>query len=232
MAKVSKAAAKYGPVGQEDVNMNTLRPGFIRLIQKTSAKQGFNLGDLVDGDTGEVLGKEIVVIPVKKYIDWVKFTDDFKLDDRSIDGQTWVNSKRPLSPDEKWQDMRVNFLVYIQGRTGDMPQILTFGKTSMKYGQKMETTIAKNITINKEPIFGRMWRIYTDIETNKKKQEYAVIKAELLPGEPDDDMLEKANKAAGTFTKMLAENKAKLLEMGTGQAAPAAAPAVKKSRKY
>lgn len=232
MAKETVKKNKYGPVGREDVDMNSLRPGYIRVIHKAPNDYNAQPGEMLDGDSGAHLGKEIVVIPIKKFIDWVKFSkDDFKPEDRSFDGKTWV-SGAAFAKDEDWKFKRVNFLVFIAGMDSKMPLILSFSKTSLAAGRKMDAVIAKNNIANDMPIFANQFKIWTTKESNDAKQIYYVLNVERLPDEAPEKVQDEAFKQHTAYTKMLTEDRQRLLE------APKSAPALqegarkKVDRKY
>jgi hypothetical protein len=223
---------KYGPVGREDVDMNSLRPGYIRVIHKAPNDYNAQPGELLDGDSGAHLGKEITVIPIKKFIDWVKFSkDDFKPEDRSFDGKTWVSGK-PFAKDEDWKFKRINFLVFIAGMDSKMPLILSFSKTSLAAGRKMDAVIAKNNIANDMPIFANMFKVWTTKESNDAKQTYFILNVEKLPEDAPEKVQDEANRQFEAYTKMLAEDRTRIL------AAPKEAPQLaegarkKTDRKY
>ena len=227
-----KKKNKYGPVGREDVDMNSLRPGFIRVIHKSPNDYNAQPGEMLDSDSGEHLGKEIVVVPIKKFIDWVKFgKDDFKLEDRSFDGVTWVSSGRAFTKDEEWQCKRINFLVFIEGHDSKMPLILSFGKSSLSAGRKMDAVIAKNNLANDAAIFSNRFKIWTSKETNEAKQSWFILNAEKLAEETPEKVQDEAFKQHEAYTKILSEDKQRLLDAPKHEALPAAS-GKKKDRKY
>lgn len=231
MAKETKKS-KYGPVGREDVDMNSLRPGFIRVIHKSPNDYNAQPGEMLDSDSGEHLGKEIVVVPIKKFIDWVKFSkDDFKPEDRSFDGKVWVQSGRPFAKDEEWKYKRINFLVFIEGHDSKMPVILSFGKTSLAAGRKMDAVIAKNNIANDTPIFANRFKVWTSKESNDAKQIYYVLNVEKQAEDAPEKVQDEAFKQYETYTKILSEDRQRLLEAPKQEALPEAAPK-KEKRKY
>lgn len=212
---MKKSKKDYGAVGLEDINVADMRPSFIKLVQKSSNVEGAKPGDLVDGGTGENLGTSIVVQPVKKYIDWVKFNENNELEDRSQDGVTWDISKRPLTEDEKWQEKKINFFVYVDGLESELPYILSFGKTSFKTGKKMADALDKVVFLKKEPIFSKLFKIGSKIEENKNHQKYFVYTAEMMKEEPDDDDMDKANEMFLQMTALIKSNAGKQLTAGS-----------------
>lgn len=193
---------KYGNAGVEDVNKDEMGVSFIKVVQATSDVDGASPGDFVSS-AGDNFGKEVVLIPVKKFINWVKFNeDDFSLEDRSDDGKIWKGSGEELNEDEKWQNKRINFLVLVDGEEKPIPHIIAFGKTSFKAGQKMSKIVDKYVLLKQEPIFSKKFLI-TSREEKKDKFKYQVMETELLEDSVSTPVMDQAFELRKVFEQAM-----------------------------
>lgn len=188
---IVKRNSNVPAVGSEDVNIQDLSISFIKLVQKTCTRPNTKEGDIIDSVTGTQLGPEVTFIPVKKFIDWVKFSKDFTLDDRSVDGKRW-NSGAELTEDERWQCKRLNFFIMVEGEEDSpLPYCLSFGKTSFKEGKRLADITDKYILINKESIYSHKFMLTSRKEKNDKYS-YVVFNVELLDEPASEEQMEKA----------------------------------------
>lgn len=194
MAKKSNAVVeKFKGVGAEDVSVNDLSISFIKLVQKTSNVPGAKAGDIVDSVSGKKLDNPLIVVPIKKFIDWVKFNDDFMICGRSVDGKTWDDGEE-LTEEERWKNKRINFFVYLEDQdTATLPYCISFGKSSFKAGQKMANISDKHILMEQAPIFSQKFKLSAK-ETKFNKNTAFVWEVELEGEVDNEDFMDEANK--------------------------------------
>lgn len=213
--------------GAEDVSTNDMSFSFIKLIQKSSTVKGTKPGDIVDSASGKKLGETVNVIPIKKFIDWIKFNDDFQVEDRSQDGITWKNSGDKLDEEEKWKNKRINFFVLLEDQEPDtLPYCLSFGKTSYKAGQKMQKISDQHIVLDKQPIFSQMFAVSSHEEPFGKYKSF-VFDVELVGDIEDQAFLKSAMQLRESMQKKIQQNPERLLEAPQEQ--EEAAPPAKKA---
>ncbi len=193
MAKKNNTAVeKFKNVGVEDVSVKDLSISFIKLVQKTSNVPGAKAGDIVDSVSGRKLDNPLIVVPIKKFIDWVKFNDDFMICGRSVDGKTWDDGEE-LTEEERWKNKRINFFVYLEDQdTATLPYCISFGKSSFKAGQKMANISDKHILMG-APIFSQKFKLSTK-ETKFNKNTAFVWEVELAGDVDNEDFMDEANK--------------------------------------
>lgn len=178
--------------GASDFSTSDVKLSQIYLTQQMSEKSSDGTarpGDFVDSVTGENFGKEINVIILKKFIEWIAFkpkngTDTLQWNDgesmkRSANGKTWSDGTE-ISDDVAWKYEQYKYYVLIKGQQG-LPSVLSFKNTSKKAGKDLANLLFRFTNLNKEPIFARSYKVSSEAIKNDKGN-FFVMKATVNQG--------------------------------------------------
>lgn len=124
--------------------------------------------------TGEVFGKELDIIVIKPFINWVRFDKGEGMVGRSSNGHTWEEGKlagQPLSKerdnDETFKCKRYNFYVIKAGQNDAIPYILSmYSSSGGKTGSELYNKIALSMVKLQKPCFVKKYRLFTVPDKN------------------------------------------------------------------
>ena len=127
-------------------------------------------GDFVDSVTGENYGKEVNLIVLKKYMEWVAFKPKNSEDTliwgegetmkRSVNGKTWMDGSE-IDPYIAWKYEQYKYYVLVQGKVS-LPCVLSFKNTSKKAGKDLANLLFRFTNVAKEPIYARSYKLSSD----------------------------------------------------------------------
>lgn len=182
--------AQFSADGAGDIDPNSIRRPFLKIIQKTSGEFDQKLADMGDfyiSTSAKNYGREVVFSIVKiAPPNWRVFGKDNKLAKSSKDGITWDDGTR-VTADETWQKKFLDMFIVIKGES--MPCIFSFKSTNYKVGQKLQSMLASFCKGNGEPIYGRNYTLYT-FDTKGESGTYADLGFKLNPGfNTQEDMI-------------------------------------------
>ena len=172
--------------GATDFSTSDIKLSQIYLTQQMSeaaADGTARPGDFTDSVTKENFGKEVNIIILKKYVEWMTFRPkaqeavdrdaengviwaDGETMKRSRDGKSWADGVA-IDKEIAWKYEQYKYYVLIQG-VNSLPSILSFKNTSKKAGKELANLLFRFTNVNKEPIYARSYKLSSNSTKNDK----------------------------------------------------------------
>lgn len=160
----------------DDINVSEIKIPWMLVGQHTSGpvkEEKVKYGEIYS-TTGEVFGKQIDIIVVKPFVNWVRFDKGKGMVGRSYNGQTWEEGEligqeliKTKENDETFKCKRYNFYVIKAGQGDAIPYILSmYSSSGGKTGSDLYNKIALSMVKNSAPCFARKYTLSTIQDKN------------------------------------------------------------------
>lgn len=159
-----------------DIDIKEIKIPWIMVGQLTSGpvKEGTVKYGEIYSTTGENFGKDLDIIVIKPFINWVRFDKGEGMVGRSSNGHTWEEGKlagTPLSKDrdndETFKCKRYNFYVIKAGQRDAVPYVLSmYSSSGGKTGSDLYNKIALNMVKLNKPCYVRKYTLTTVADKN------------------------------------------------------------------